>query len=208
MPAGGNLAKRRAPRPDYRSNSLASSKKSCPSAGLFHAEFDCDAIRELDPVLHALAAFARVIDFHPLVRQLSHETLTPMLEQECLGQEVTFAGLLFPRGEQSYAFCRDALAFRNFFRRERTPKPAVGWSIQKVEPDCAAFVVTKEVTVHAGIERLGLPLNVRLGRAMTLRAIQTTSSGDITAHVYRIVHSHGLLLTGQTTEMFHPQSGR
>jgi hypothetical protein len=103
-------------------------KKIQSKCWLLRAAFDCDAIREFDPVFYEFAAFARVIDFHPLMRQLSHKALTPVFGQECLRQEVTLAGLLFP-GRQSSASCGGALAVRNFFCRECSPKAASGWSI-------------------------------------------------------------------------------
>src|SRR5881396_3070220 len=39
---------------------------------------------------------------------------------------------------------------------ERSPKAATGRSIQYVEPDCTALIVTKKVPAHAGLHRLGL----------------------------------------------------
>ena len=97
---------------------------------------------------------------------------------------------------------------RQRWRRRRRGEFPQNLSVCDAQADCAAFVVTKKLTVHAGIERLGLPLNVRLGSAMTFRATHTPRSDDVTTHVYRIVHSHGRLLVRQRTEMFRLQSGR
>src|SRR5262245_51423739 len=71
---------------------------------LLESEFAGNPVGKLDPVVDHLSARAQFVDLHPLMRQFTYKTQSPILREVGFRQVAAFTWFLYPKRNDASAF--------------------------------------------------------------------------------------------------------